>query len=266
METTYWTPNVATPASAVTVNIPDTIIPQGPCTQHVLVSKGNALVSDISRIRVLANGQTIWDVSMAMYVAMLQRFSANHFVLNTGNKILPLYYYLVDQKGASARYSSQVPPGARVSIQLDFGSITPSGEGLDLLSTFTSVPALSYPTLISSPTQVAAGSTNAVVQIKQNVLMRGFALEDPLDITRIELNASGVMLYNGCSGTAFANEQLAHQCPDRATVDLDPVFNRVGPVSVGGDGTQLLISTGGGYTGVATEYCIYGAVPLGQES
>jgi hypothetical protein len=152
-----------------------------------------------------------------------------------------------------------------MSVQLDIGTISASGESIDLLTTFTTVGALSYPTLISSPTNVAASATNAVVQIKQNVIARGFALEDPTDITRVELNCSGLMVYNGASGTAFQNEQLMHQCPDRATIDLDPVFNRIGPVSVGGDGTQLLLSTGSGYTGVSAEYCIYGSVPVGKQ-
>jgi len=265
METTFWTPSVGAPVSATTLNIPDTVIPQGQAVQYLFVSKGNCTLGDISRIRVLANGQTIWDVSLAMYVAMLERFSANHAVINTGNKIIPLPFYLLDQKGAAARYSQQVPPGARMSVQFDIGSISASGEGLDMLTTFTTVNPLSYPTLISSPTNVAASSTNAIVQIKQNVIARGFALEDPTDITRIELNCSGLMVYNGSSGTAFQNEQLMHQCPDRATIDLDPVMNRIGPVSVGGDGTQLLLTTAAGYTGVAAEYCIYGSVPVGKQ-
>jgi len=263
METTFWTPNVGTPAASVTINIPDTIIPQGQAVQYLLYSRGVAAFGNVTRLRLLANGQTIWDVSNKAYVAMLQRFSANHLVLPAGSKIIPILVYLTDQKGQNARYSSQVPPGARMSIQLDFGSFSPSGEALDLLTTFTTVKPLSYPTLISSPSNVSASQVNQVVQIKQNVLMRGFYLEALANITRIELNASGVMLYNGASGPAFANEQIFHQSPDVATQILTEVFNKVGPISVGGDGTQLLLSVDGSYA-ATKEYAIYGAVPVGQ--
>jgi len=264
METTYWTPNVGTPAASTTINIPDTIIPQGQAVQYELYSRGVAAYGDVSRIRLLANGQTVWDVSNLAYTLMLQRFSANHLVLPATAKVIPILLYLTDQKGANARFSSQVPPGSRMSIQLDFGSFSPSGEALDLLTTFTTVQPLSYPTLISSPTNVSASATNAVVQIKQNVLMRGFYLETLAEVNRIELNASGVMLYNGCSGVAFGNEQIFHQSPDVATQTLTSVWNKVGPISVGGDGTQLLLSTGGGYA-VTKEYAIYGAVPVGNQ-
>lgn len=260
METNYWTPNVATPASAVTVNVPDTVIPQGKAVQYLFISKGNMLLSDITRFRILANGSTIWDISNAMYVAWLQRFGPRGQVINTANKVIPLPLFYVDIKSQGGRYACQAPVGSRMSVQFDVGSITPSGEGLDLLTTFTDQPAITYPTLISSPTQVAAGSTNQVVQIKQNVVARGFALKDAANITRVEIQSSGILLYNGCSGTAFANEQLLNQCPDRATISLDPVFNKIPLVNFGSEDTRLILSTGGGYAGETTEYAIYGAV------
>jgi hypothetical protein len=263
METTFWTPGIAlTPAGAQTLNIPDTIIPQGQAVQYLLYFSKSTF-ADVDRIRVLANGQTTWDVSNAAFLATIQRFSANHMAILGAGHYLPLPFYLTDQKGANARYASQVPPGARMSIQLDLGAGVVGTETVDLLTTFTTVPCLSYPTLISNPTSgVVATGVNQIVQIKQNVLMRGFYLADLAHITRIELNASGLMLYNGCSGPSFAYEQIMHQNPDAASLVVDGQMNKVGPVSVGGDGTQLLLSTAG-YT-PGSEYAIYGAVPVAE--
>lgn len=258
-------PNVGNaPASGGVSTIKSSEIPQGRAVQHTLISKGAATIANMTRLRVFAGVVPVFNVAMAFFLAWIQRFSG--VTIDTSTKILPIPYWFLDELGQNARDACQVPPGLPISIEVSFGAFSASGEGLDLLTTFTDVAPKWTPMVLSSGMGILASASGRPYDPKTAGKLRGFGI-NTTGLLRFFFNVGKEQLYNGASGLALIGDDLLKQSVPGATGrSLNPVVVKTNPWRpLNAGGTNVYLDTDGTWAGGDNEFLTYAVQSVGED-
>lgn len=263
MKQTYYTPNVGVPASAVTVTIPASIVPQGNTTGFKITFDPApgcaATVANIARIRVLAGNQAFIDVGLPAFNAWKQRFAPRHCNdLGTG-KVLSIPMEFLDEKGQRRRKVCQVPPNMPISIQIVFGVFVAGvAESMHLLTIQDPDVAPQYsPLLIGNAMNIAAAQNNRIYDPKMEGLLRAIII-NTTGLAGLSFTAAGRQLYDQIEGLALYAEELDHQAADGVTGAVNnPVCVKQPMVPMNEGNAKAVITTAAAWAGIANEMTLY---------
>lgn len=250
--------------------------------------------SDATRVRVKANGVLIVDMPGTMLFALNQRFGSGH--PSYGDKALtnlssagaadlhqrftiPLFDVCDPDK--ERRDMTQFPPGAGVTVEVAWGTVTASST-CTIGWSETDMPARAYPKFISQAMNVAINQTNARFSFADEGLIKAIGL-NAKGCRRARLVLSGEqVLHLGGHLTDDANDinsmllevnQLDNRYGDTDTAAtaqtgstrIDPTWIEVLPRPAGSGRTFVELATWSGtsWAGAANEFAYFAQVPLG---
>lgn len=158
-------------------------------------------LSDVTRIRVKANGQLVRDITPTQECSWLERFSSSNFgppLTTTGVTIW--YNDPSFSDNAQADQVSQFPYSASPTIEIQTGNLTVTGTAI-VTTIFSSEIATYYPVLLGQAMNIAASQPSAYFPFSEGGLVRGVMMPT-LGIDRLRLQISGFDMYNG-AGPGF---------------------------------------------------------------
>lgn len=265
-----FSPAVGTaPASGGTSRINASELVQGPVVADIIRFTGAATYADVTGLRVFAGSVpfiNVYGAGLPKYSAMIQRLSRNNAAPLATAHFLPIYYYALDEKDQNARDNYQSPMNRY--IEVDFGTFTASGEGMDVVTILTDQPTLYYPSILEADMGIAASQALRNYDPKQSGYLRGFGIDidGATGLLRLFWTLSGVQLYNGITGVALQGQELAEQgVAGDTSYSADPLFVKVNPwydMSVVDNMIQL--QTGAGWAGTTNSFLAYTVTPVGK--
>lgn len=257
----------ATAAAAQTIVFPPSEIDAaGVVAFHVAMSVAGNAVSDITRVRVKANGTTIIDVSAAYLWAYQLRFHGRQDAAAAHGFTIPLY--IGDARSDDEADACQFMPGASATVEVDTGAGAVVGAMM-LGWTKTTVPAQYYPTLISQPMNVAASSVNARVGLGAPGFVQGIGLMNTT-LAQARIVLSGIEVFNltgAVYGGVVFNEGTVGAAQNlygvsATNTDIFLKLNQGLPANPANSWMEISSGAGGAVT---DDYALYSLVPCGQQ-
>lgn len=271
-----------------TTTFNSTMIPSTGLTSISFAMTGaNNTLANIARIRVKANGQTIYDTTPDFLRAFIQR-RTNGIVCYPRNAAL-------DQLGSAGVGQSfrrftipfldlaaptpdmaercQFPRGANITVELQFGA--GASSGLCFIGYSQSDQAAEcYPKLISQPMNCNVSQTNYRYNFSDEGIVRAFGLNS-LGLSRARLVLAGAQVFH-CFGSATAN---GTDLTDSLFVEMQQLWNRTTDMQAASAGvpvtfydpyvqnldTALVAPSGNSYVELATGTNWGGATPTSNE-
>ena len=231
---------------------------------------GGGIVGDITRIRILAGGQTIYDIQSgadSAFSCIMQRLSMGNYAPSWAADTwleIPLYFMDVDEND-DRRYLSQFPPGQSPTLELTTGA----GGSAETIKVgwrrCLDIKPQFYPLMLGSAMNIAASQNNAVYRITTPGLVRAYCLEvDGLDRIKVTMANEEV---DHLRGGMLRAVEACDDCPtggatgltaEKKCVELNPPRPAVVPGTI----SCIEVDTAAGWDGVANELSLYSMVPI----
>lgn len=229
-------------AASSTTTFTSSDIPSTGIFRYHLGWTGSSRIDHLTRLRVKANGVSIYDLSPAMLRAFIRRFSKANYptplaVIPNSNTIgtasasttsqagastrrFTIPFDLLDAEGdidfdvakmgtAEGRLQTQFPPGSQVTIELQWGSSASAGTCFCAWSE-TKVPARYYPKLYASQMNIAASIANGRYNVQDDGEVRAIGV-NTVGLERLKLVLGGTQLFHAQgvqTGAAVATGDL----------------------------------------------------------
>lgn len=231
-----------------------------------LQGAGNDL-SDISRIRISANGQNIINVTPTQLRAFLQSFSGGRLKYPTTAQTITIPFCLLDAPLPDMADVCQFPARSQAQVEIVTAGTVAAGVAILGWTETTIAPAL-YPRLLASVLNVPASASLQRYNIQENGIVRGIQIPHT-GVSRAKFTIAGQDYtflpgpqFNGLANLGdmlFEAESLYGDGPGSAGTPLstDP-FSRItagkqAPI----DQSYVELETGAGWAGVSNEVCVY---------
>lgn len=230
-----------------------------------MTGAGNNFV-DITRIKVLANGFPIMNLSGAQLQAYLERYTRSNFNLVAATATrFSVPFYILDAPTWDMGDVSQFPNNAQVQLELTTGAGTVAGA-IFIGWEETDIEAETMTKLLSSVMNIPPSAANARYNFGENGVVRGASLNTVgLDQARIVIagesafHAPGALYLNVATGDLSAEfEALAG-----GSVNItDPIFHEITLGKAAPAQTSYVeLSTQGTWGGATNETCVYALAP-----
>jgi hypothetical protein len=226
---------------------------------------GNNFV-DVTRIRLLANGFPIFNLSGAQLAAYIEHFSRSNFnlVAATATRFsIPLY--LLDAPTWDMGDVCQFPMNAQVQLELQTGAGTVAGSAF-LGWEETDIDAELMPKLLSSVLNFPASAAQARYNIGENGVVRAIGL-NTVGVDQVRLVIAGESAFHA-AGALFltvATGDLSVEFDALAgagVTQTDPVFHEITLGKSAPTQTSYVeMVTGATWAGATNEACIYAIAP-----
>jgi len=242
-------PGVAQTVTWNSSDIPGT----GVSAYHIDFTGAGNDFANVTRIRIKAAGQTIWDLDPTHLQAMTQRFGRSNLAPAGADTsfILPLFKAdFGDNEGM--KFLGGFPRGLAPTLEIDLDAAVAAGNAFCGWSQ-SDQPFAFYSKSIGSQTNIAAGVVNGRVPLTQDGLIRGISI-NTVGLNRLKIQMSGVQLLN-LSGAQL----LAYQRLENTAVVVDPMFFPIEfPfAAIGGDSYFELDTQGGVWVGPNNEITVH---------
>lgn len=271
----------------------------GVVAYHFAFDDGNdgTTLSDISRVRVKANGQTLVDASMTQILALNQRFGLGRpsygdrnlsalpttaGLANTTQRFTIPFYNLLEQYAGDVRDTCQFPPGAQVTVELSFGASIGTTPIIVAGWTQTDQPALAFPKILSSQMNIAASQPTGRYNFNEDGILCAFAVSTPgMGRARLVVSGDQVLHLSGqlansptdVNGLFLEAQQLDGKLGElsnstaitnlASSVIVDPLWFEVGIKKPAASGSSYLeLTTTAAWAGVTSELSTYAITRL----
>jgi len=246
------------PAAVTTITFTGSDIPGPGVVAYHLYMTGDNTFADLTRIRLKANGETIWDVDPGHYRTFVERMSRSNFAVPTAGVRFTIPLYHMDAKGDD-RYLAQFPQGATPTIEIVVGAGIATGSMVCGYS-MVDAPPTAFVKLLGSQMNIAAGATNGTYPIMGSGFLRGYSL-NTTGLNRKRLILNGVQRDQTDGTIDLEQDQL--ESPQTIT---NPLFHKLhGVEEIFSNGrSQLYIDSAGGWAGTANELTTYTIHPYSK--
>lgn len=288
-------------ASGTTVFTSADLPSTGVVAYHLAWDDGNdgTVLSDIARLRLKANGGTLVDCTIAQLLALNQRFGLGRPSYGDRNLMgapapavagtsgttqrftIPLYN-LLSQAGDGARDECQFPPGAQVTLEIQWGASIGTTPTIVAGWTTTDAPARAYPKILSSQMNIGASQATGRYNFSEDGVICAYALSTPgMSRARVVISGDQVMHLGGqlansasdVNGLFLEAQQLDGKLSEIANgtnianlvsaVVADPLWFENGQKKAAASGSSFIeLSTTAAWAGASSELSIYSMVPL----
>ena len=269
-----------TVAASTTVTFTPSDIPSEQVVAYHLLSwatdgAGNAF-DTIDRIRVKANGVTRWDVTGGMFANLVEKtFWSNPLYASTF-QCLTIPFFNVLNHDEDIADQCQFEPGANASIEIVYGSGAEAGS-VFCGWTQTNIAPRFYTKYYGQQMNIANGAVNGRFNLSEGGGIMGFGIP-MLGLSRMRLVLNGTQWINlpGMDYVAAASQGLIGEAQRYATalvptgtVPLNHFHlmttkpeNGI-PAAPGQSFVEIDTNGASAWAGVANEFSIYSAVPIG---
>jgi len=225
----------------------------GVSAYHIDMTGAGNDFANVTRVRIKAAGQTIWDVNGPHIQSMIQRLGRSNLAPAAAdtNFVLPLYKEdYGDNEGM--KFLGGFPRGLAPTLEIDVDAAVAAGNAFCGWSQ-SDQPFAFYTKYIGSQTNIAAGVVNGRVPLTQDGIIRGISINS-VGLLRLKIQMSGVQLMN-----LSAAQIQAYQRLENTAVVVDPVFIPIEfPfAAVGGDSYFEIDTQGGVWVGPTNEITVY---------
>lgn len=157
---------------------------------HVdLATSGANDLGDVSRIRLKAGSQTIWDLTPLQLRALIQRFSRSNFALSATATAFTLPLYHMDLKGDD-RYRAHFPAGKKATLEIVFLATAVAGT-CQIGYSIVSEAGDQYYKCLGQALNITGAATNAPFTPTQGGVLRALGLVTT-NLTKVKLKLGGV--------------------------------------------------------------------------
>jgi hypothetical protein len=136
----------------------------------------NATLDNITRIRVKANGGTLYDCTYVQLRALLETFQWSNGSPAAGGVQVTIPFYMMDDRASEEMQDlCAFPLGATPSLELTFG---PTTDGCTVFPSWTlsDVNPTNYPVFYASQMNIALGAVNGSVPIMEDGFVRALTV------------------------------------------------------------------------------------------
>lgn len=246
-------------AASSTVTFTPNDIPGDRVVAYMFLFTGAGMtVGDLTRIRIKAGGNTIWDVSFAHFQAWQQRFFPSNLAAAAADTILHVPLYLPDIQDEDSADVCQFPRGQAPTVELVIGAGGAAGtcQAAWIQTDVDRAPgggSLVYPALYSNALNWSASTNNNRYPISEGGLVRGISI-NPVGLTRYK-----VVLYDRTryqiEGTSLL---LAEQRDRNVATIVDPIAHKIVGMQQAPPGVSYLeADLAAGWAGTANEAGFY---------
>lgn len=221
-------------AASTTVTFTSSDIPSQGVYRYHLGWTGNTRTDHLTRVRVKANGVSIYDLGPSMLRAFIRRFSPSNYPVPLANipnsntigtasasttsqagvsaRRLTIPFDLLDADTEEERLMTQFPPGSQVTIELQFGSGASAGTAYCAWAE-TRVPAAYYPKLYASQMNIAASIANGRYNVQDDGQVRAIGV-NTVGLERLKAVLGGQQVFHaqGISVGGTATGDLIAEC------------------------------------------------------
>lgn len=242
---------------------------EGVVGYHISFTGAGNIITDVSRVRVKANGIPIWDCNILHYRAWLQRMSYANYAIAAGTDPMrfTLWLNMPDAATDDLRDIVQFPVNTQATVEVQTTAGTVAGTAI-LGWTKTDVPASFYSKLYSQAINCPASSASFSYPFAEDGFVAGISL-NTVGLDRAELWLSGTNILN-LPGVAYVNAATGDMFTDYQIVDdgitlVDPIFRKINNGLPAASGNSYLrLTTQAGWVGAANELGVYALVPQGS--
>ena len=240
-----------------------------------LQGAGNDL-SDIDRIRVMANGANIFNVTPLQLRAFWQHYSGGAVKYPATSQTISVPFCFLDAPTPEQADLCQFPTGAQAQVEVQLAATAAAGVAL-LGWTETSIEPRFFPRLLASVLNIPASAALQRYNFQESGVVRGFQLPHT-GVSRAKLTLAGQdftylpsLQFNALANLGdmlFEAESLVGDGPGSAgpvaAINAAP-FSRVSAgVAAPIDSSYLELETGAGWAGVANEFALYAVAGNGR--
>lgn len=233
-----------------------------------LQGAGNDL-SDITRIRVSANGANIFNVTPLQLRAFWEHYSGGAIKYPATSQTLTIPFCLLDAPTPEQADICQFPTGAQAQVEISLAATAAAGVAI-LGWTETTIEPMLFPRLLASVLNIPASAALQRYNFQESGMVRGFQLPHT-GIDRAKLTLAGQdftylpgLQFNGLANLGdmlFDAESLHGDGPGSAgpvaAIAAEP-FSRISAgIAAPIDSSYLELQTGAGWAGVANEMTLY---------
>jgi hypothetical protein len=238
---------------AQTITFTGTDMPSSGVTAYHIYFTGGAAnqVGNLTRIRVKANSQTIWDFNPSShYRTFIERMSRSNVAIASGATRLTLPFYLLDAKGDD-RYTSQFPKNAIPTIEVVTNASFITGTAVISWDRTDMKPSL-FPKLLGITLNAGASLTNYTYPISTDGEVRGFSI-NTTGLNRAKLVLDDVVRWQADGTNILECDQM--ESPQTIT---DPLFKKLHGTQPAPPGRSYFnLDTAGGWAGVGNEAMLW---------
>ena len=185
-----------------------------------MTGSANNKIANLTRIRVKANSQTIWDFDPLHFRAFIERISRANYAYPLTATRFTIPFYIPDGKG-DMRYASQFPKNAIPTIELVTNASVATGTVICGWTRADMEPVL-YPKFLGQVLNLAAGpTTNAGYPLSLDGEIRGYSIPTT-GLGRVKLTLDDVIRHQ-VDGTLILEDQ---QLENPVSIS-DPVFTKL---------------------------------------
>lgn len=244
-------------AASTTVTFTATDIPGDGVIAYLLDFTGAGMTAgDLSRIRLKAGGNQIWDVDFNHYSAWYERYSFSNRAPAAADTSMTIPLYLPGLRSEEDADRCQFPKGAAPSIELVIGAGGAAGTVTAHWVRSTVAPQF-YPVFLGNVLNWAASTNNNRYPLTEGGAIKAVSL-NTTGLTRGRLEIAGTKRFEA-SGIGLIESQ---RFDSPATLSNPIVWDVAGPGLGGGQvatpgNSAIYGDVGAGWAGVANEGAIY---------
>jgi hypothetical protein len=224
---------------------------------NMTTTSGNTLqYSVLTRIRIKAASQTIWDVDPTHLKAVYQRLGRSNLAPAATDTSFTLHMGKINYGDNDAlQYLGGFPKGLAPTLEVVNDGT--QGPGTMLAGwTQSDQPFQFFSKVLSSQLNIPASVLNARFPITQDGLIAGFSI-NTTGLDRVRVKLSGIEVLNISGAQLLATQQL-----DNTEVVTNPIFIALEfPTGALGGDSFFELDTNGSWAGVSNQVTIYSILP-----
>lgn len=244
-------------AASTTVTFTATDIPGDGVIAYILDFTGAGMaIGDLSRIRLKAGGNQIFDVDFAHFSSWFERYAFSNRAPLAADTSMMIPLMLPGLRSEEDADRSQFPRGAAPSLELVIGAGGAAGT-VTCHWVRTTVPAVFYPALLGNVLNWSASTNNNRYPLTEGGAIKAITL-NTTGLTRGRLEIAGVKRFEA-SGLGLIESQ---RFDSPATISNPICYDVAGPGLGGGQvatpgNSALYGDLAAGWAGVANEAAVY---------
>lgn len=222
--------------------------------------------ADVARVRLLANGFPIFNLTGAQLAAYIEHFSRSNFNLATTAQRFTIPLYLLDAPTWDMGDVCQFPANAQVQLEVQTGAAT--GAGFAYLGwAETDIEPELMPKLLSSVLNFPASAANVRYNIGENGVVRAISFPT-VGTDQVRLVIAGESAFHAPGAQFLGQANIGDMSVEFEALagggvsQTDPVFHEITlGKSAPSQTSYIEATTGAGWAGTANEGCIYAVAP-----
>lgn len=263
-------PITATTAQNITIASSDLPSDKLVALHFVYVGAGN-IFSDLTRIRVNANGTPIINLLPNQLRAYLEAFTRSNFALATTATRWTIPFFMPDADNMAEADLCQFPRRSACEVILSIGTGSAAGS-LYFGWTESNVEPVVSPSLVSSVMNIATGQALAKYNFQSEGIVRGLALPTA-GVQRLKIVVAGETVKESAGpdflATTTGDMNIEQEALEGVGVTVtDPIFSKITTEKQAPLNSSFieLETHASNWAGVSNELAIYSLHPNGLRS